>query len=160
MRLTKIFGAMLGVLMAVPAIQAKDIPLRECPEPVQVTVKKHARDGKIDDVKSLSVEGRRMFIAEVEFRGDKELKIYVLASGAFFKTREDIELAEAPAPVQESIQVALSEKGKLDDLVKITEGGGQVSYEAEIKRRGEKEVKVVFSPDGTVLRQTQKKSKD
>ena len=101
-----------------------------------------------------------MFIAEVEFQGDKELKIYVLASGTLFKTREEIGIEEAPEKVREAAQQLVAQAGKVDDVVKMTEADGTVSYEVEIKRPREKESKVVLSGDGMILSQKEKKSKD
>jgi hypothetical protein len=142
------------------ASPAKDIPLAKCPPEVQATIRGHARDGKIDEVESLAIEGRRMFIAEVEFPGDRELKIYVLANGALFKTREDIRIEDAPAKVQEAAQQLAAAGSKVDDIVKTTEADGKESYEVEVKRPRQREVKIVFSAEGTILSQKEKKSKD
>ncbi len=140
--------------------RAKDIAFAKCPPEVQTTIRSHARDGKIDEVELLAIEGRRMFIAEVEFPGNKELKIYVLASGMLFKTREDIRIEEAPTKVQEAARQLVAQTGKLDDVVKTREADGTVGYEVEIKRPREKEMKVVFAGDGTILSRKEKKSKD
>ena len=160
MRLRNVLLVMICGAVTAASVSAKDIPLSQCPPEVQATIRSHARDGKIDEVALLAIEGRRMFIAEVEFPGEKELKIYVLASGALFKTREDIRIEEAPAKVQEAAQQLVAQTGKVDDVVKMTEADGKVTYEVEIKRPREKETKVVFSGDGTILSQKEKKSKD
>ena len=54
-----------------------------------------------------------MFIAEVEFPGDRELKIYVLANGTLFKTREDLRFEDAPAKVKEAVQQLIATDGKV-----------------------------------------------
>jgi hypothetical protein len=139
---------------------AKDIPLEKCPLPVQETIRHHARDGVIDEVEYLAIEGRRMFIAEIEFPQDRELKIYVQANGTLFKTREEIALQDTPTAVQEAAQRLADTQGKVDDVVKTIEASGKESYELEFKLRGKKEVKIVFSPDGSILSRKEKKSKD
>jgi uncharacterized membrane protein YkoI len=96
----------------------------------------------------------------VDFAGDREMKIYVLANGTLFKTREDIRMEDAPAKVKEAAQQLVAAGGKVDDTVKTTAGDGTESYEVEIKRKGQKEVKIVFAADGTILSQSEKKSKD
>jgi hypothetical protein len=152
MRLQIVPWAVLTALAVQVTVPAKDIPLSRCPAAVQETIRKHARDGKIDEVESLSIEGRRMFIAEVEFPGDRELKIYVLATGTLVKTREDVELRETPAAVQEAAEKLIPPGGKVDDVVRTTEAGGQVSYEVEIERPGKRgDLKIVFSSEGTIL---------
>ena len=160
MKLRNVLLAINCAGMSIASVGAKDIPFSKCPPEVQATIRSHARDGKIDEVELLAIEGRRMFIADVEFPGDKELKIYVLASGTLFKTREDIRIEEAPAKVQEAAQQLVAQTGEVDDVVKMTEADGKVSFEVEIKRPREKETKVVFSGDGTILSQKEKKSKD
>jgi hypothetical protein len=161
MNFNRVFIAVLSLSMSLASIHAKDIPLAKCPPEVQATIRGNAREGKIDEVEFLAIEGRRMFIAEVEFPGDRELKIYVLANGTLFKTREDIRFEDAPAKVREAAQQLVAGGGKVDDVVKTTEADGKESYELELKRqRGEKEVKIVFSGEGTILSQKEKKSKD
>jgi hypothetical protein len=160
MKMNGVLLGVLGVMMAAVPAFAKDIPLAKCPAEVQATIRSHARDGKIDEVESLAIEGRRMFIAEVEFPGDRELKIYVLANGALFKTREDVRLEDTPAKVQEAAQQLVGAEGKVDDVVKIMDADGKESYEVEMKHKGQKEAKIVFAADGTVLSQKEKKSKD
>lgn len=152
--------ALFTAVASVVGISAKDVPLEKCPPEVQATIRSHARDGKIDEVESLAIEGRRMFIAEVDFAGDREMKIYVLANGTLFKMREDIRMEDAPAKVKEAAQQLVAADGKVDDVVKTTEGDGTESYEVEIKHKGKKEVKIVFAADGTIVSQREKKSKD
>ena len=160
MKINGVLAGVMGVMMAAVSAFAKDIPLAKCPAEVQATIRNHARDGKIDEVESLAIEGRRMFIAEVEFPGDRELKIYVLANGALFKTREDVRLENTPAKVQEAAQQLVAAEGKVDDVVKIMDADGKESYEVEMKHKGQKEVKIIFAADGTILSQKEKKSKD
>jgi uncharacterized membrane protein YkoI len=160
MKLRNILTLLAGVAVTVASASAKDIAFAKCPPEVQATIRSNARDGKIDEVELLAIEGRRMYIAEVEFPGDKELKIYVLASGTLFKTREEIQIEEAPEKVQAAARQLVAQAGKLDDVVKTMEADGTVSYEVEIKRPREKETKVVFSSEGTILSRKEKKSKD
>ena len=159
MTLTRILLILSAFILA-PTASAKDIPLAKCPPEVQATIRGHARDGKIEEVESLAIEGRRMFIAEVDFPGDRELKIYVLANGALFKTREDIRFEDAPAKVREAAQQLIAANGKVDDVVKTTEADGKETYELELKRKGQKEVKIIYSAEGSILSQREKKSKD
>ncbi len=160
MRLNRFLLGLFSAFVSIVASSAKDIPLAKCPPEVQATIRTHARDGKIDEVESLAIEGRRMFIAEVDLPGDRELKIYVLANGTLFKTREDLRFEDAPAKVKEAAQQLIATDGKVDDVVKTTEADGKETYELEFKRKGQKEVKITYSADGTILSQREKKSKD
>ena len=155
MRLKQTFFWVFSVAVTV-SLSAKDIPFTKCPAEVQATIRGHARDGKIDEVKLLKIEGRRMFIAEVEFPGDLELKIYVLSNGAFFKTREDIRLEDVPAKVREAARMLVPAGGKLDDVIRTTEANGAESYEVDINIPRKSRLKIVFSWDATILSRKEK----
>lgn len=156
MKLGRVLFLIFWAAATIVAVPAKDILLTKCPTEVQATIRSNARDGKIDEVESLTIQGRRMFIAEVNLSGKRELKIYVLANGTLLKTREDIRLEDAPAKVLEAARQLVPPGGKLDDITKTTESDGRETYEVEIDLPRKGELKVVFSPDATVLSRMEK----
>lgn len=143
-------------LLSVVAVPAKDIPLSKCPQAVQETIRRYSRGGKIEEVESLRIQGRQMFIAEVELAGDKDLKIYVLSSGTLVKTREEIKLDDSPATVQEATRKLVPPGGHVDDVTRTTESDGAQTYEVEIERPGTGDLTIVFSPDGVILSRKEK----
>jgi uncharacterized membrane protein YkoI len=115
------------------------------PEAVRKTVLSEARDGLIDELEIHRIEGRAIYVAEVERPAD--LKIYVDESGRLIRVREEIDVRQLPQPVQAAID---AENGKIDDLEKET-ADGKVTYHAEIETPGDVEVRLKISADGKVL---------
>ena len=131
-----------------------DIRLEDCPQPVQTTIKQNARDGKIDEVDSHVIDGKALYIAEVDLPSDMDLKIHVSGDGKLVKTIEDIPLSELPEVVRKAAEGVAAGNGKLDDPDKET-ADGQVTYHVEIDRALQPDLKLVIAEDGSVLKQTE-----
>lgn len=144
-------------LLPLAPLSAKDVPLSSVPAAVQEIIRSNSRSGKIDDVKQITVEGRTLYVAEVDLPGDRDLKIHVSGTGSLLKTREDIPFSEAPAPVQEAAKKLVPQGGKVDDVDKET-ANGKVTYEVEIDRPNAKDLKVLFSAEGAILSQREERS--
>jgi hypothetical protein len=131
---------------------AKEIRLADCPPAVQAAINANARSGAIDDVKNVMVDGRSMYVADVNLPGKRDLKIYVSGTGALLKVREEVPLDEVPAAIREAAQKLTPEGGRIDDVDKET-AEGKVTYEVDIDRPKAEDLKVVFAADGTILSQ-------
>jgi|GEM_PF-2299527 len=130
-----------------------EVRLHECPENVRKEITQRMQGGKLDEVKIINLQGKPVYVAEVDFTKDREVKIYVSGDGTFMKTREEIRLVQAPAAVREAL---FKFQGRVDDLEieKATvEGGEKVTYLAEIDRKGAPDIDVVVTPAGEVLSQ-------
>lgn len=145
-------------LMPLASSFAKDVLLADCPAAVQEIIRTNSRSGKIDDVKLITVDGRSMYVAEVDLPGDRDLKIHVSGTGALLKIREEIPQSEAPAAVLEAAKKLVPPGGKIDDVDKET-SDGKVTYEVEIDRPKAADLKVVFQADGSILSQREERSK-
>ncbi|MFC7337358.1 hypothetical protein ACFQY0_09245 [Haloferula chungangensis] len=128
---------------------AREVKIDDCPTAVQATIRQNSGEGKIDEIDFLSLEGKEIYIAEVELPGDKDLKVYVSGDGNLLKTREDVALKEVP----EAVRTAISGlEGSVDDIDRET-AGKTVTYEVELDRHGKPDLEVTLSADGRVLSQ-------
>lgn len=132
---------------------AKDVKLADCPPAVRATIEGNKRDGRIDEVDRYLIEGKTLYVAEVDLPGDRDLKIHVGADGGLLKTREDIALAEIPAAVNRVVTDKLAD-GKVDDVDKEI-AGKTVTYHVEIDRKADADLKLVLAEDGKVLSETE-----
>lgn len=144
---TGIFALGLGTL----AHGGDDIRLDECPDAVRKTILDNARGGKIDEVDVIRIEGRTLYIAEVDLPRGLDLKIHVSGDGALLKTREDIPLASVPDAVRDTLE---SFGGRIDDL-ELEIAGGVSTYHAEIDYNGQPDLEVTVAADGRVLREVE-----
>ena len=135
-------------------LRADDIKLEQCPPAVQDTIRSNARDGRIDDINLITIEGRALYVAEVDLKGDKDLKLHVGSDGKLIKTREDAALGDAPAVLQDAVKKLVPAGAKIDDVDKEI-AAGKVTYHVEIDRPDAADLDVVVAEDGTVIRQTQ-----
>ncbi len=141
-----------GILaLAAPAYADNDIRLDECPAAVQKTILDNARGGKIDEIDVIRIEGKTLYIAEVDLPRDRDLKIHVAGDGALIKTREDISLATVPEAVRDALE---SYGGKIDDL-ELETANGVATYHAEIDYNGQPDLEVTVAADGRVLREVE-----
>lgn len=150
--------ALCGSVLATTTALAKDLKLADCPPAVQEVIQKNLRSGKLDSVKKLTVDGRTLFLADVDLAGDEDLKVYISEAGELLKTREDVRPADAPAAVMEAAKKLVPEGGKLDDVEKET-AGGKTTYLVEIDRPNAPDLEVTMSADGAVLSQKDEASK-
>jgi uncharacterized membrane protein YkoI len=138
-------------MLASADIERREIRIEDCPAAVQATVRANARGGTIDDVDLIAIEGKQIYIAEVELPRDRDLKIYVSGNGALVKTREELSLREMPA----FIRGAVREYGGTIDDVEKESAGGTVTYHVEIDRKGIPDIDVVLSAEGAVISETE-----
>ncbi len=139
----------LAIISTTLASQAAEIRLTDCPPEVQKTIQQNSRDGRIDDIESYSIQGKMLYVADVEIAANHDLKIHVAADGALVKIREDVILADAPEAVRKAIESKLS-GGKADDVDRETVGD-TVTYYVEINRKGAPDLDLTISSDGKVL---------
>lgn len=132
-------------------VERRELRLDECPHPVQATVNANARGGHIDEVDLIGIEGKTIYIAEVELPRYRDLKVYVSGNGALVKTLEDISLRESPEAVRTAVQGLA---GSVDDIDKET-NGETVTYHVEIDRAGDPDLDVVLTVNGAILSQTE-----
>jgi len=144
--------SLLCAALISPALAADDISLAKCPAAVQSTIRDHAKNGKIDDVKAVTVDGRTLYIGDVDFTNDDDLKVFVAEDGTLVKTRQDVRLSSIPDAVQAAVKKMVPQGGQAEDVDKEI-SGGKTTYLVEIDRPKSPDLKVVFAEDGSVLSQ-------
>lgn len=134
-------------------LSAAEVRLADCPSAVQATIQQNSRDGRLDEIESYSIQGKMLYVAEVELAGGRDLKIHVAADGALVKTREDSTLAEAPESVRKAVEAKLN-GGIADDVDKETVGQ-TVTYHVEIDRKGAPDLELTIDSAGKILSETE-----
>ena len=147
---TLIVTAILNATIA----RADEIALSACPALVQETIRKELKGGTLDEVKLLSIEGRSLYIAEVELTGDRDLRIHVGNDGRLLKTREEITLPEAPAAVQEAVKRLQPAGSRIDDVDREV-ADGKTTYRIEIDRPQARDINLHLTEDGAVISQSE-----
>lgn len=143
-------AGLFSLAFVAPAL-AREIKLTDCPQPVQSAVTSNARDGRVDEIEMVQIEGKTVYIAEIDLKGDVDLNLHVAPDGKLVKTVEDIRLSAAPEAVRSALK-ALG--GHVDDLDLIT-AGSTVTYDADVERHGQADLDVIVSADGKIIRQTE-----
>jgi hypothetical protein len=146
----------LAVLRTTFTLHAKELKLDECPANVQETIRANARGGKVDEVNAITLDDITLYWTEVDVPERREdLKLLVGSDGELIKTREEIDLADAPAAVREAARKLVPEGGELDDGVDREVSGGKAAYALQIERPNAPDVDLLIGEDGTVINQTE-----
>ncbi|MCU0797497.1 MAG: hypothetical protein MUF31_16375 [Akkermansiaceae bacterium] len=138
-----------AIALTAATATARELAIHECPQPVRSTIESNARGGMIEEVDWVAINGKEIYVAEVDLPRDTDLKIYVAADGQLIKIREDLAFAEAPQEVRNTLG---SFGGRVDDLDRETEGS-TVTYYAEIERSGQSDLKLTLDASGRVTQQ-------
>eukprot|EP00903_Cladosiphon_okamuranus_P003713 g3711.t1 len=119
----------------------KEIRFEECPEIVREAITSGSRDGRIDEIDLIEVDGKRIYIAEVELPRDKDLKVYVNGEGDLLKTLEEVSGDDVPGYVSDAVGEF---GGHIDEVEKET-AGDVVTYHVDVERAGKPDMDVVVS---------------
>lgn len=141
----------LAAPFAAADLERRELSIHDCPAAVQATVEAHARGGHIDEVDFIAIEGKSIYIAEVELPRDIELKVYVNGGGTLVKTREEVPARAVPAFVRSAVR---DYAGTIDDVEKEN-AGGKVTWHVEIDRKGLPDLELVLNAEGGVLSETE-----
>ncbi len=141
-----------SVLLGAGSAFARDMTLNDCPVPVQEAVRAHSQGGRFDEVKTVTVNGRTLYVVEIDLSANRDLKLHITSDGTVVKSREEITLAQLPAAVRTAVQGMVPAGATIDDIDKeVSEG--KTTYLVEIDRPNSNDLKIVFAEDGTVLSQ-------
>ena len=121
-----------------------ELDLEQCPQIVQDTIHANARGGDIDDVNSITLEGRTLYVVEVDLPGKKDLKLFVWGDGKLIKTQEEVTVEETPSAVLGTAVKLVPEGGTLGDIDKEV-ADGKVTYFVEIDRPKAPDLHVVLA---------------
>src|SRR5713101_1632183 len=124
-----------------------EMGLLETPQAVRRTIRQQLGGGKLGDITKSVEEGDVVYEAEMT-RGNRQHTITVSPEGIEQHKEEEVGLAEAPEPVQRTIQSQVRD-GKLLRLAKTTDDDG-IAYEVEAAKDG-KEFSFTVAGDGSLL---------
>ncbi len=151
---TLIILAILGTAVGVRA--GNELELKQCPANVQETIRTNARGGDVDEVNAITIDDVTLYWAEVDVPERREdLKLLIGSDGKLIKTREEIDLADAPSAVREAAAKLVPAEGELDSGVDREVTDGKVAYAIEIDRPNAPDLDVLIAEDGTVINQTE-----
>jgi uncharacterized membrane protein YkoI len=148
--ITLIAVALLGTSIY---LRADELGLEQCPAVVQETIRANARGGDVDDVNSIIIEGRSIYLIEVEVP-KKDLKLLVDSDGKLIKTREDFTVAEIPGAVLETATKLVPEEGEIEEIDREV-AEGKTTYIVQIDRPKAPDLQLVVAEDGTLISQTE-----
>lgn len=141
----------IAAALAVGHSNAEEIDLSMCPVAVKKTIESNSAGGVIDDIDRIAIDGKEIYIAEINLPQDREMKIYIAGDGELLKTVEDLKLSEVPEPVRSAV---LGLEGSFDDVDKVT-AGGKITYQVEMDRTGKPDLEVTIAEDGKIIRQAE-----
>ncbi len=124
-----------------------EVGLLETPPAVRRTIRQQLGGGKLGDITKSVEEEDVVYDAEMT-RGNRQHTITVSPEGKVLRQEEEVSLAEAPEPVQRTIQSQVG-GGKLLRLAKTTDDDG-IAYEVEAAKDG-KEFSFTVAADGRFL---------
>lgn len=136
----------LALALPLGAAADDDITLDKCPPAVAEAIRGALADAKIEDIETVTLDGRTLYVAEGE-RAGRDITVHVTDRGQVIRRDEDIELEEAPAPVRERLAAF---GGKVDDIDRVTEGE-TTRFEVEIDRSDAPDLDVVIDAAGKVI---------
>ena len=146
--------AILGTAVGVRA--GNELKLEQCPANVQETIRVNARGGDVDEVSAITIDDVTLYWTEVDVPERREdLKLLIGSDGKLIKTREEIDLADAPTAVREAAAKLVPDEGELDDGVDREVTDGKAAYAIEIDRANAPDLDVLIAEDGTVINQTE-----
>lgn len=132
-------------------LRAEGIPPKQCPEPVWRTIRDHLGRGRLDEVKTISKNGRMLYLAEIELPGNRERMLHVGGDGTLLKFVEAIRLKELPRPVQSALDPFLANTTRFDGADRVTSGSG-TEYHLDLELVDDVDLHLVLGERGEVLR--------
>jgi uncharacterized membrane protein YkoI len=146
-----LLAALMGtVFLGAAQADTNEVPLNSCPAAVQAAIESHKQGGKLDEIKLLTVEGRQLYVVDLDLAGQRDLKLHVTADGSVVKSREDISLSQAPPAVKSAAETLVPTGGRIEDVEKEV-ADGKTTYVVDIDVKNGADIKAVFAEDGTLI---------
>ncbi len=138
---------------------ARDVRLADCPDGVQKSIESKLNGGRIDDLESEIRNGKTRFVVDIKGPGRRDLTIQLSPSGRVISESEDLTLKQLPAKVRKAIRnvVAMKAGWSVDDIDQVTNSKG-VSFHIDIDRRGQRDLELVISSSGRVIKRNLERS--
>lgn len=148
-RRTALLAFVLAACSQGGILLSDDLRLSECPEAVRATIRQNQRDGKVEEIKKVEVEGHALYLVEIDLKGFRELKLHISGTGSLRKSVEEIRQPDLPEPVKESAKHVIHGLYRIGDIEKITEGE-QIRYRIKAEHPGKPDILYLFDEDGSM----------
>ncbi|MBL9161072.1 MAG: hypothetical protein JNJ70_26560 [Verrucomicrobiales bacterium] len=142
-------ATLLGGVSSV--LLADEIPLSQCPEPVRETIRGNTGLGRIDEIKTIRMENRVLYLAEIDLPGKRERKLHIAGDGALLKMIEEIRPGDLPRKVKSTMDTFLAPGGRFDSADRVT-AGGKVEYHVDLDLADDVDLHLVIDENGGILR--------
>ena len=151
----KIVARYRGVLIATilllvigAAAQERRIQRSELPAAVQKVADEQSKGATVRGYSTEVENGKREYEVESMVNGHSR-DVTIAPDGTVLEVEEQVEMAELPNPVRESLQ-SKAGSGKITKIESVTKGGKLVAYEAQVRRMG-KHNEIQVDRDGKSL---------
>lgn len=142
---------MVPLLLAALAapLAARPVQLADCPEPVRATIESKRQGGAIDEIDAHAIEGRTLYVAEIELAGDRDLTLHISPDGTLLSVREETGLEAVPEAARRLVQEKAA-GAEIDEIEKETTGK-TVVWRVEIDRKDARDLVLKFDGEGKLL---------
>ncbi len=151
MKTVAILTSCVAMLAPSPKLFADDdtVNLAAYPTAVQQAIQANLQGGKLDEIKTVRIDGRTLYKVEVDLKRDRDLNLYIGGDGQIMKTRKEIALSAAPKVVRDAAKAV---GGKIEEIEEVV-SQGTTTYLVELEQAGDREIIVEFSETGAILSQ-------
>lgn len=143
--------AALALITPAFADEDHEIRLADCPQPVQDTIQNHLKEGKLDEIEVLTIEGRTLYVADIDLPRDRDLTLHINPDGSLRKSKLDVSINDVPAAVRNTIE---SQGGKVDDIDAETTGNTTV-YLVDLEFIDQADLDLTIAADGRIIRRVE-----
>ena len=147
-RYCRVLIATVLLLVIGAAAQERRIQRSELPPAVQKVADEQSKGATVRGYSTEVENGKREYEIESMVNGHSR-DVTIAPDGTLLEVEEQVEMAELPNPVRESLQ-SKAGSGKITKVESLTKGGKLVAYEAQV-RRGGKHSEIQVDPDGKPL---------
>ncbi len=137
----------LTLVVSTILLSQSKVEISKAPIPVQQTVSEQTKAATFVGLAKEKEAGKTVYELETKVKGLTR-DLMIAPNGSILLIEEEINLADAPAPVQAAIQ---KQAGKLLKLESLTEGA-KVTYEAQIENAKQKRSEFKFAADGSPIK--------
>ncbi len=132
-------------------LTAEDVPIRQCPEQVLRTIRGHVGTGRIDEVKTVRMENRFFYLAEIDLPGERERMLQVGGDGTLMRIVDEVRLGELPRSVKSALAPFLTEGSAFGCAERVT-GSDQTVYCIDLGLVDDVDLHLVLGEHGEILR--------
>ena len=129
--------------------KAEHLKLADCPPSVQYAVKEKGHGTPVGDVARVTSDEGVSYEVSYKTADERVFQIEVGAGGKVLVAEEEIPLNSCPDAVKKAIQ-GKAAGGKVDEVHRVTENGGKVTYTAHLTS-GKAEMELEVNSEGKIL---------